>query len=42
MGSIENKLSVHAINDEVFQATKERVTSVVEAEKNNSYINKII
>ena len=36
MGSIEQKLTVHAINDEVFQATKERVASVVEAEKNNS------
>jgi len=38
MGSIEQKLTVHAINDEVFQATKERVASVVEAEKNNSTI----
>lgn len=36
MGSIEQKLTVQAINDEVFQATKEKVASVTEAEKNNS------
>lgn len=36
MGSIEQKLTVQAINDEVFLATKEKVASVAEAEKNNS------
>lgn len=36
MGSIEQKLTVQAINDEVFQATKEKVSIAAEAEKNNS------
>jgi len=35
VGTVEQKLTVQA-NDEVFQATKEKVNSVVEEEKKNS------
>jgi hypothetical protein len=36
IGTIEQKITVQAIQDEVFQATKDKVTSVVEEEKKNS------
>lgn len=38
IGTVENKLTVQA-NEELFQATKEKVNKEAEEEKKNSYIN---